>query len=88
LENIIVLLIFVFFLFNQILRLKEEKNKRSSAACIFNIDGISLSRLFAAIGIHVPTNYYKISSSSSKWRCSNSFTNWSSRLGFVGDRDL
>ena len=37
-----------------------------SAAFIFNIDGISLSRLFAAIGIHVPTNYYKISSSSSK----------------------
>jgi hypothetical protein len=40
--------------------------QRSSAAFIFNIDGISLSRLFAAIGIHVPTNYYKISSSSSK----------------------
>jgi hypothetical protein len=29
------LLIFVFFLFNQILRLKEEKNKRSSASPLF-----------------------------------------------------
>jgi len=80
------------FLNELVLRIGDDKlnivGLENIIKFIFNINSISLFRLLESTGIIVQNNNCRISASSNKWRCSNSFTNWSTRLGFVGARDL